>query len=285
MRTRHADRTPTSIGGLRVGDVHRMDGLEGLARLRGKVDVIVTSPPYNIGKPYSRYDDRRTTEDYLAWMGEAARACAASLRPRGSLFLNLGGKPSDPMAPLRVAQRFGDVLPLQNTIVWVKSIAIPREDIPRTRGISSDLGLGHYQPVHGTAFLNGCFEYVFHYSRTGSVPLDKLAVGVPYQDKSNVSRWAGGRRDRRDRGNTWFIPYETIRETRPHPATFPPKLPEMCLRLHGLERVHLVVDPFMGIGSTGVAAVRCGVPFLGFEVDPSYIALARRRIRSARRSR
>ncbi|MGI0029298.1 MAG: DNA methyltransferase, partial [Nitrososphaera sp.] len=59
---------------------------------------------------------------------------------------------------------------------------------------------------------------------------------------------------------------------RPHPATFPAKLPEMCMRLHG--DVRLAVDPFTGIGSTAVAALRLGVNFIGFEIDREYLDTA-----------
>ncbi|MGI0049179.1 MAG: DNA methyltransferase, partial [Nitrososphaera sp.] len=96
----------------------------------------------------------------------------------------------------------------------------------------------------------------------------------PYQDKTNIGRWKVAKEDRRDRGNTWFIPYETIqnKSERPHPATFPVKLPEMCVKVHGGAK--MVVDPFTGIGSTAVAAMRLGVPFVGFEIDEEYLDAA-----------
>jgi site-specific DNA-methyltransferase (adenine-specific) len=52
----------------------------------------------------------------------------------------------------------------------------------------------------------------------------------------------------------------------------------MCIRDHGVERIRLVLDPFMGIGATAVACVRLGLPFIGFEIDPEYIAIAEERI-------
>lgn len=268
-----------------LNHTYEQDGLEGLRQLKGSASVIVTSPPYNIGKPYTVYDDTRDEEEYLAWMGRVADACSEALTGDGSLFLNIGGRPSDPAVPLKVALEFirtrahPQRLVLQNTIVWVKSIAIPKEDIPKHHGATDDRTFGHYQPINGPPYLNGCFEYIFHFTKSGKNDLEKLAVGVRYQDKSNVARWHG--KDHRDRGNTWFIPYKTINESRPHPATFPTKLPEMCIRLHGVERAKrgLVVDPFMGIGSTGVACSQLGVPFLGFEIDPSYVAIAEERVR------
>ena len=88
----------------------------------------------------------------------------------------------------------------------------------------------------------------------------------------------------RCRGNTWFLPYETIQnrdKDRPHPATFPSRLPEQCLRLHGLSRIKLVMDPFLGLGSTAVACARLGLDFVGVELDEEYLKEAIGRVKSS----
>jgi site-specific DNA-methyltransferase (adenine-specific) len=106
---------------------------------------------------------------------------------------------------------------------------------------------------------------------------------VKYQDQSNVARWQTAASGVRCRGNTWFIPYETIQsrdKDRPHPATFPPKLPEMCLRLHGLERIRHVADPFLGLGSSAVACAQLGLNFTGIEMDAGYLKEAIERTRA-----
>ncbi len=265
------------------------DCLSGLATRipRGAADVVVTSPPYNLGVRYGRYDDRRPRAEYLAWIGEFGRAVDRALAPDGSFFLNVGGKPKDPWLPFDVARAAGTPFVLQNVIHWVKSIAIDRAAAGRSAGLARDLALGHYKPVGSDRYLHGAQEYVFHFSRRGDVPLDRLAIGVPYQDKSNVARWRRAGGDLRCRGNTWFLPYPTIRiraRDRPHPATFPPELPEWCLKLHGLDRTRHAVDPFLGIGSSAVAAARLGIEFTGFELDPAYLAVARDRVRSAVRA-
>jgi site-specific DNA-methyltransferase (adenine-specific) len=131
--------------------------------------------------------------------------------------------------------------------------------------------------------LHDCHEFVFHFTPGGRTPLDRQAVGVRYQDPSNVKRWHAASSGMRCRGNTWFIPYETIQDRtkdRPHPATFPPRLPVMCLRLHGRERVGMVADPFLGLGSTAVACAQLGVNFIGIEMDPGYLEAAIERTRS-----
>jgi site-specific DNA-methyltransferase (adenine-specific) len=110
-----------------------------------------------------------------------------------------------------------------------------------------------------------------------------LAIGVPYQDRSNIGRWQAAAGGIRCRGNTWFLPYDTINsrdKDRPHPATFPPRLPEYCLKLHGLARVRTVLDPFTGLGSTAVACARLAKDFRGFELDEQYLQHAVERTRA-----
>lgn len=239
------------------------------------VDVVVTSPPYNLGIRYRSYDDRLPREEYLAWTGAWIGEVARVLRPLGSLFLNVGAKPSDPWTPFDVALAARPHLQLQNTIHWIKSIAIER-------GADGEIAAGHYKPINSDRFLNDCHEFVFHFSPHGSTRLDRLAIGVRYQDASNIARWRGASGGRRCRGNTWFIPYETIQSRdreRPHPATFPTKLPEYCVKLHGRDRVTLVLDPFLGLGSTAVACARLGVNFVGVEMDEGYLKEAIARVR------
>ena len=199
----------------------------------------------------------------------------------GSFFLNVGGKPTDPWIPWEIAFRLRKHFVLQNVIHWIKSIAIEKKDVGNYPNILGDIAVGHYKPIPGKRFLHDCHEYIFHFTKHGDVELDRLAIGVPYQDKSNIGRWKWAKQDLRCRGNTWFIPYETIRsrdKQRPHPATFPVKLPMMCIKLHGLHKVRWVMDPFMGIGNTAIACVRLGVGFIGFEIDEEYVRIAKERI-------
>jgi site-specific DNA-methyltransferase (adenine-specific) len=159
-------------------------------------------------------------------------------------------------------------------IHWIKSIAIPRESMGNYSHITGSIAVGHYKPITSKRFHNQCHEFIFHLSKDGNVPISRLSIGVPYQDKSNIRRWRSKTGDLRDRGNTWFIPYETIKESRPHPSVFPVGLPVMCIRDHGGQRPGLVLDPFMGIGTTAVAAIREGRNFIGFEIDKEYITIA-----------
>lgn len=249
----------------------------------GSVSVVVTSPPYNLGIKYSQYDDTISRLAYLDWMGEWAAAVKRVLHDDGSVFLNVGGKPTDPNVPFQVLHAVQPALVLQNVIHWIKSIAIEKENVGDYPGITQDVSIGHFKPINSPRFVNDQHEYVFHLTKRGDVKLDRLAIGVPYQDKSNVTRWASAKDDVRCRGNTWFVPYETIKSRareRPHPATFPVKLAEMCIKLHGIARTQLVLDPFLGIGQAAIAALKLHKDFVGFEIDRAYFDEAVRRIRA-----
>jgi site-specific DNA-methyltransferase (adenine-specific) len=263
------------------------DCVEVLRQLpAASLDVIVTSPPYNLGVRYRSYNDTMPRADYLQWTGQWVSHAASALDPRGSLFLNVGAKPTDPWTALDVAQAVRPHLRLQNTIHWVKSIAIEKAAAGARARLDDDLAVGHYKPINSKRFVHDCHEFVFHFTPNADTPLDRQAIGVRYQDPSNIGRWETASSGVRCRGNTWFIPYETIQnrdKDRPHPATFPPKLPEMCLKLHGLERIRTVADPFLGLGSTAVACAQLGLNFIGIEMDEDYLREAVERTRSAHR--
>ncbi len=254
------------------------DCVAGMSRLAAaSIDLVVTSPPYNLGIRYGKFADTADRGSYLDWCEEWAAEIKRLLRPNGSLFLNVGASPSNPLLPHELILRLRKFFVLQNTIHWIKAITLPNES-----GVG-EISRGHFKPINSPRYLNDCHECVFHLTPHGKTPLDRLALGVPYADKSNIARWSHtGGRDRRCRGNTWFVPYETIQRRateRPHPATFPVQLAINCIKLHGLTRSGHMLDPFLGIGNSALAAQQCGLTnFVGFEIDAEYLAEARRRL-------
>ena len=115
------------------------------------IAVIVTSPPYNLGKRYSLHKDTMLETDYLAWQGDVAKEITRILRPDGHLFLNAG---SDSAHPRRA-----------------EDVAIAYERYMIT--------LGHFVSLNSDCFLNPCWEPVFHFTRSGHSPINRLAIGVP----------------------------------------------------------------------------------------------------------
>lgn len=258
--------------------LHHADCLAILPQLEAaSQDLVVTSPPYNLGIAYRSYEDTAERGEFLAWCGRWATEVRRVLRDDGSFFLNVGAAPSNPLFPHQLVLALTtDLFVLQNTFHWIKSISIETRQ-------GESISAGHFKPINSKRYVNDCHEYVFHLTKHGRVPLDRRAAGVPYQDKSNIARWGHtGGVDRRCRGNNWFIPYDTIRSRdrqRPHPATFPIALVEQCIRLHGKAQATRLLDPFLGIGSSAVAAKHLGIEdFTGIEIDDGYLAVARERL-------
>lgn len=255
------------------------DCVTALAALpENAIDVVVTSPPYNIGLKYASYDDGGSRAEYLKWLTDVALLLRRVMKDDASFFLNIAGTSSDPWIAPDAANAMRDVFRLQNAIVWVKSLSI------------GDDTFGHFKPVNSKRYLNHTHEHVFHFTKAGKTPLDRLAVGVPFKDKSNIARW-GHDQDRRCAGDVWFIPYETIRSKSQrdhHPSPFPVALPERCIKLAGVPasedaqdgaEMPVVLDPFLGVGSTLLAAQRLNCRGIGIEIDPGYAESAAWRLR------
>jgi site-specific DNA-methyltransferase (adenine-specific) len=259
-----------------------IDCIQGMKRLPGdSVDIVVTSPPYNLGIKYGNYEDTKTRSEYLNWCCEWAKEIKRVLKNQGSFFLNVGASPSNPLAPheLLIALCAADVgYSLQNTFHWIKSITVETKN-------DGEVSAGHFKPINSNRYVNDCHEYIFHLTKSGNTPIDRLAVGAQYSDKSNIKRWAHtGGRDVRCRGNNWFIPYKTIlsrSKDRPHPATFPVELAANCIKIHGCTKDSVMLDPFLGIGHSALAAKQCGIGhFIGFDIDAEYMEVARKALES-----
>lgn len=288
----------------------------------GSVDVIATSPPYNLGIKYGEgVDDSLPRAEYLRWTARWLDAAWRILSPQGSLFLNMGGKPTNPLGPEQVllvatspdmvgVDREAPAFFLQNKIAWAKSVTVKvraRKDtihaaaakagltvgqaralVRAFREVEGEKGeertIGHAKHIQSDRFVNDTWEVVYHLTKSCDVGVDRLGVGVPYEDKANLSRWkeARERGGLRCRGSVWVVPYETIQSREEdrggHPATFPQRLAEMCFLLHGKGRIGLSLDPFSGIGTSSAAAAKVGVPrHVGVEkVEANHLEAVRR---------
>ena len=248
------------------------DCIDGMKQLADQsVDAVVTSPPYNLNIKYNKYNDKKPRDKYISWIEDVFVECKRVLKDDGHLFVNMGYSNVDPTIGLEVMFAIKNTYNLQNNIVWVKSIHV------------NDKTSGHFKPINSKRYLCPTWENLFHFTKDGNVAIDRLSVGVKYEYyEANIrgNNTTENKPNLRDKGNTWFIPYETInsKELRgKHPATFPVKLAEDCIKLTGKD-CGVVLDPFMGTGSTAVAATNLGWSYLGYEIDEDYIKFANNRI-------
>ena len=134
------------------------------------IDVIVTSPPYNLNIKYGQYQDDQPRDSYLKWMYDVAVAMKRVLKDDGQLFLNVGYSNKDPWVAMDVGQVFRKVFILQNNFTWVKHILL------------NDQSYGIYKPIAGDRFASATTESIFHFTKTGEVSVNRLAIGHRNKD-------------------------------------------------------------------------------------------------------
>ncbi len=247
------------------------DSTEYLMRVDdASVDVIVTSPPYNLAVRYSRYNDRRPRREFLSWCDLWLREVARVLHPEGTFWLQIGDFARNPTLTDDLRAIASQYLVEQFEVIWAKSL--PDQDGTQR---------GQFRPGQSPYQPDKHHEFVYLFSHTGRRPIDKYAEGVgrPRSD-SNRDRWSP-ERERCCGGSIWPIPHVPRKGQAPHPAIFPPELPERCLRLHGVRPDLKVLDPFAGIGNTGRACLRLGIQDCTLvEIDRAYCDTARQLLRS-----
>ena len=234
------------------------------------IDIIVSSPPYNININYNSYSD--TKSDYTNWMHSVWKQATRILKPSGHLFLNIQPTRNNPLMPYEVVS--GIDWAIQNTFIWNKSIEI--DGYVRGHGYAVTTSK-HYIP-------NG-WEYVFHLTAKGRTPIDLRDSGVPYQPEWAAANSKRTGRDWRPTMNSWFIPYETNGSTsnktlangKKHPAVYPRALVKRCLDVCGAKPEHTVYDPFGGTGTTALAAKEYGCKYITTEIDEDYVEFIKSR--------
>lgn len=219
------------------------------------IALMVTSPPYNVGKDY---DVDMTLQEYLDFLKRVLSETKRVLVPGGRIAFNvanLGRKPYIPLNAL-VACLAGDLgLLMRGEVIWVKG-----------KGASGSCAWGSWMsPCNPT--LRDLHEYILIFS--------KSRFDRPTKGSSTITR------DEFMQATTsvWHIPAESARRVG-HPAPFPVALVERLIHLYTFAG-EVVLDPFMGSGSTAVAAVKTARRFVGYEIDAGYVALCNERIASA----
>ena len=216
------------------------------------VSLMVTSPPYNVGKDY---DTDLTLDEYLGFLKRVLAETHRVLMPGGRVAFNVANLGRKPYIPLNgyiaaLASEIGFLM--RGEIIWIKA-----------KGAGGSCAWGSWMSAANPT-LRDLHEYVLIFSKQRFDRSDK--------GKSTISR------DEFMAATTsvWHIPPESARRVG-HPAPFPVALVERLIHLYTFEG-ETVLDPFMGSGSTAVAALNCNRHFVGYEIDPAYINLCEERV-------
>ena len=227
-----------------LGKVHAGDAAETMNRIpAGSIDLIVTSPPYNLRNStghgpggmwtnpalmhgYATHDDAMPHDEYVAWQRDCLQAMMRVLHEDGAIFYNHKWRVQDGL--LQDRADILDGFPVRQIIVWHRSGGI-------------NFSSRYFLPT---------YEVIYLIAKPGF----KLA------DKANVL------------GDVWRFPQES---NNPHPAPFPVELAQRCIES---TTARIILDPFMGSGTTGVAAQSAERDWIGIEISEDYCTTARERI-------
>jgi site-specific DNA-methyltransferase (adenine-specific) len=270
--SRESDVAPCPIPDTLVcGDARDMAGLPDNC-----MALVVTSPPYFSGKQYeAALGVGHVPGSYVEFLGmlrDTFAECARVLEPGGRIAVNvanLGRKPYRSLSADVTSILQDDLgLLLRGEIVWVKAA-----------GANGNCAWGSYSSAANPVLRDTSERIVVaskgRFDRALSRK-DRAARGLPHQDTITAEAFMEYTLD------VWRFGPESARRVG-HPAPFPLELPTRLIELYTY-RDDVVLDPFLGSGTTAVAAARAGRRYVGYDIDPAFIELAERRLRSEGRA-
>jgi site-specific DNA-methyltransferase (adenine-specific) len=222
----------------------------------GSIDLLVTSPPYNVDIQYATHDDRLTYKEYCDFSRRWMKRCFTWLKDDGRFCLNIpldknkGGQQSVGADLTTIAKKIG--FSYHSTIVWNEG------------NISRRTAWGSWTSASAPYVIAPVELIVILYKKSW-----KKTSGSKESDisRKEFMEWTNG---------LWTFNGERKKKTS-HPAPFPVELPRRCMKLFSFIG-DTVLDPFMGSGSTLVAASQCNRKGIGIEIDPGYCDTAVSRI-------
>jgi DNA modification methylase len=243
----------------------------------GSVDLVVTSPPYWTAVEYEAGKGPWATyEDYLADLQTVWAQCARVLRPNGKLCINA------PVMPIPKEVIKQHTRHLKNIAFDIEHKILQETDLQRYalfvwQKQTSKMMFGSY-PHPGNIIENNTIEFINVYVKPGKPP--KFDAETKEANILTRTEWLDLTQQ------VWFMYPEDVKREGDHPAPFPQKLPGRLMRLYtfgaaGRFPGEIVLDPFVGTGTTCAVAKSMGRRFIGIDINEKYVKLARERVRDA----
>jgi len=219
------------------------------------VHLMVTSPPYNVGK---EYDQDLTLTEYREFLKRVWKEVYRVLVPGGRACINIANLGRKPYLPLHIFL-IKDMIDLgflmRGEIIWNKGTSV-----------SPSTAWGTWQSAKNP-ILRDIHEYILVFSKK------TFTRKAPKNRKNTISK----KEFLEFTKSIWTFPAESATKIG-HPAPFPVELPYRLIQLYTFED-EIVLDPFIGSGQTAIAALKSGRHFVGYDINQDYVRLAERRIK------
>ena len=240
-----------------VSDEIILHSAEDMSELpEASVALMVTSPPYHVGKDY---DSDVSFDEYLDTLRRVFEETYRVLEPGGRAVINvanLGRRPYIPLSHIVTRQMLDIGYYMRGEIIWQKA-----------KGASGSCAWGSWRSATNPV-VRDVHEYCLVFSKGR---FDRVRRG---ESTISAEEFMAGTL------SIWELPSESANRAG-HPAPFPVSLPRRFIELYTFEN-DLILDPFIGSGTTAVAAIETGRRYVGYEIDAAYITRANERIAEAR---
>ncbi len=240
--------------------LYNENALTGIGRVAdASVDLVIADPPYGLGKDYGNDSDRLGAQEYLAWSRRWIDAVVPKLKANGSLYVFLTWQHSP-----EVFSYLKTRLSMVNEIIWDRRVPSMGGSTRKFSSVHDNIG-----------FFVKSRDYHF----------DVDAVRIPYDAETKKARtrsifigkkWLEAGYNPKD---VWSVSrlHRQHTEREDHPTQKPLEIVERMV-LASCPAGGTVLDPFMGSGTSAVAAARHGRSFIGFELNPDYFAIVEKRV-------
>lgn len=224
------------------------------------VDLVVTSPPYNVGKNYAEHNDVMPLPDYLEMLDVVWQKCYRVLKPGGRIAINVAGVDRKPYLPLHayITTSMIDMgFQMRGEIIWDKGASV---------GVSTAWG-SWCRPSNPT--LRDVHEYILVFSKWDWALGHRGETDLVSEEFVQMTK------------SIWEFPTVSAKKVG-HPAPFPLELPSRLIKLYTYKG-DLVLDPFAGSGTTCQAAELLGRRWIGVDMDPGYCQLAEQNLKTLKK--